>query len=139
MYWPCKDLVLPRSFDHRSLTAATLSPTTATSGFLFVLLHLLTRKRVNEFFHAHLIRQFVFKQLIPNILLYFLLIYSYRVSKVSSYPKLPIPKLILNIRMSFKYHQCWLAFQIPHKLWHWILWWYFYQHVYMIRTGFCFY
>ena len=55
-------------------------------------------------------------QLLLDILLNRPFVLPYRIYVISTAPKMPIPILILQIRMPIKYHQTALTFQIPHKL-----------------------
>ena len=83
---------------------------------LFALVYLLTRKRVKVFLDRYLIRYFVLCKLISDILRNYFLVPPYCIHIVAFALKLPIPILVLQIRMSVKYHQRAFPFEISHKL-----------------------
>lgn len=107
-------------------------------GVIFCLLAHDTRKRVHKLFQIYLVCYFIFSQLISYVLLYLLFVASHCVYEIFSCPKMSISILIFQICMSIKYHQRTLSFQIPHKLCHTYVWWYFHQHVYVVWACFCF-
>ena len=58
---------------------------------------------------------------------------------ISFTPKMSVSKLIFQICMSVKHHQCWLPFQISHKCWYRQWWRYHYQHMYIVPHQMSFY
>ena len=83
---------------------------------LFALGYLLTRKRVKVFLNRYLIQYFVLCKLISDILRNYFLVPPYCIHVVALAPKLPVSVLVLQIRMSVKYHQRTFPFEISHKL-----------------------
>ena len=80
------------------------------------LLILVTRERVEIFFHAYLIRRSVLLKLVADIFCNYLFISSYCIHIISSAPKIPRPILVFQICMSVKYHQATLSLEESHEL-----------------------
>ena len=108
-------------------------------GFYLCLGILTTRKRVYKFLYADLVRHFVLLQLVLYVCLYCLLVSAYRIHKIPSCPKVPVPVLILQVGVSVKYHQAALSFQVSHNLGYAVLRWDAYQHVDVVWACLCFY
>ena len=77
---------------------------------------LATRKRVYILSEGHLFKRFIFVKLMANVLLYCSFVRPYRIHKVSSTPKVPIPIPVLQLGMTVIYQQRAFPFQVPHKL-----------------------
>ena len=73
-------------------------------GLSLCLLVHATRKRVHVLLDAHLVGYLILLELIFDILLYLLLISTYRIHIVSSGPEMSIAVLVLEIGMSVEYH-----------------------------------
>ena len=108
-------------------------------GFYLCLGILTTRKRVYKFLYANLVRHFVLLQLVLYVRLYRFLVSAYRIHKIPSCPKVPVPVLILQVGMSVKYHQAALSFQVSHNLGYAVLRRDAYQHVDVVWACLCFY
>ena len=109
-----------------------------TCGCLFCLTVLATRKRVGIFLDACLILCVIFFQLIPNVLRYHFAILSHRIYEVPSAPEIPAPVLVFQIGVPVKDHQTAFSLEISHKLCYTDVRRHTYQHMDMIRAGFCF-
>lgn len=63
--------------------------------------------------NADLVTHFVLLKLVLYIRLYCFLISPYRIHKISSCPKMPIPIFVFQVGMPVKYHQA--AFSLPYE------------------------
>ena len=63
----------------------------------------------------------------------------YRIHKISSCPKMPIPIFVFQVGMPVKYHQAALSFQVAHNLGYAVLRRDAYQHVDVVWACLCFY
>ena len=79
----------------------------------FILLSLVTRKRVGKFFQADLVRGYILLQLIPYIFLYCLLITPYRVHIVAAAPEMSVPYLYLRFACRSKIIRLLFPFRYP--------------------------
>ena len=77
--------------------------------------------------------------LLLNVFLYRCLIESHGTDIVPLGPKVTIPKLLLQICVFIKQHQCALPLEISHKLRYTQFRWNTHQHVYVIRHQMPFY
>ena len=82
-----------------------------TSAFLLPA----ARKRASAIRDAQLFSEFIFGQLMPDVLGYLCLILAHRITIVTSAPELPITIFELQLTELFIYHQAALSFQISHK------------------------
>ena len=103
--------------------------------FYLRLSFLATRKRVHELLKTQLIGNLVLLQLIFNVLLDFLFVFSYRIHEVSPGPEMPIAILVLQICMSVENHKTAFSFEISHDVGNAVLRWKTYQHMDMVRAG----
>ena len=91
---------------------ATTLQATAKAVSSLCLRILATRKRVYIFSERHLLCRLIFRQLVSDIRFYRVTVCSRCVNIISSAPKMTIPVLILQIRMTVKYHLRTLPFLI---------------------------
>ena len=82
-----------------------------TSAFLLPA----ARKRASGIRDAQLFSEFIFGQLMPDVLSYLCLILAHRINIVTSAPELPITIFELQLAELFIYHQAALSFQISYK------------------------
>ena len=82
-----------------------------TSAFLLPA----ARKRASGIRDAQLFSEFIFGQLMPDVLGYLCLILAHRINIVTTAPELPITIFELQLAELFIYHQAALSFQISHK------------------------
>ena len=106
---------------------------------LFLCLGILaTRERVHKLFEAQLVCNLILLQLLSDVLLNALFVFTYRIHEIPSCPEMPISVLVLQIRMSVENHQATFPFQIPHHIRDAILGRKTYQHVDVVGTRLCF-
>ena len=87
-------------------------------GFYLCLGILATRKRVYKFLYANLVRHFVLLQLVLYVRLYRFLVSAYRIHKILSCPKVPVPVLILHISIRLYFGANAILFSITQNCMH---------------------
>ena len=109
-------------------------------GFLLCLGILATRKRVYEFLDAYLVGYLVLLQLILDVSFNCFFVSPYCIYEIPSGPEMSVSILVLQIRMSIKYHQRTFSFQISHYFRYTVLRWYTRKHMNIIwHTLYCYY
>ena len=97
------------------------------------------RKRALDITHRQLFSRLIFCQLVSDIFCNLICILACRINIIAATPKLAVSILVLQFRKLLVNHQTALSFQIPYKTRNRDLWWYFHQHMNMVRADFCLY